>query len=127
MLRRRLRHAAEQAVSRGPPKDPSVSTTATAPEPPVSVASEVLNNSMLRLSSSRSIMMSLISRAVSQETTSPARHLAQFDPIGHVEHAVEDAEAGVADVENRRAGPDAQFRRHPARGRRLELLAAHPA
>ena len=53
--------------------EPSVSSTATAPEPPVSVASESLNISMLRPRSIRSIMMSLISRAVSHETTSPAR------------------------------------------------------
>ena len=53
--------------------EPSVSSTATAPEPPVSVASERLKKSMLWFSSICSITISLISRAVSHATTIPAR------------------------------------------------------
>ena len=47
--------------------------TATAPEPPVRVVSAFLKNSMDPSSSMRRIMISLISRAVSQETTRPRR------------------------------------------------------
>ncbi len=53
--------------------EPSVSSTATAPEPPVSVASDCLKKSMLRFRSICSITISLISRDVSQPTTIPAR------------------------------------------------------
>ncbi len=68
--------------------------------------------------------MSLISRAVSHETTSPRAGLAQLDPVGDVDHAVEHAEAGVADVVDRRLGADAEIRSDPASGGRLEQFAA---
>ncbi len=50
-----------------------MTSTAAAPDPPVSVATDLLNTSMLRASSMVWIITSLISRAVSQETTRPAR------------------------------------------------------
>ena len=58
---------------REPENEPSVNSTATAPEPPVSVASEDTNRSIVLDWSIPSMAMSLISRAVSHETTNPAR------------------------------------------------------
>ena len=105
-------------------KEPSVRRTATAPEPPVRVASETAKCSMLRSSSIRAIMMSLISRALSQETTRPALIWPELDPVGHVEDAVQHAEAGVGEVEDRGVAADAEPGGDPAGGGRLELLPA---
>ena len=70
---------------------------------------------MLRSWHIRSIMMSLISRAVSHETTSPARIWPSSIRLAIVDHAVEHAEAGVADVVDRGVRADAQRPRRPGR------------
>ena len=105
------------------PKEPSVRRTAAAPEPPVRVATDLAYMSMEVSSSMRSIMMSLISRAVSQEVTSPARDLAEFDLVGDFEDAVEDAEAGVGDVVDGFGAADAEFGGDAAGGGGFEVFA----
>ena len=55
------------------PKLPSVRMIAAAAEPPVMVAMAVLKSAMSRSWSMRSIIVSTISRALSQLTTIPAR------------------------------------------------------
>ena len=45
----------------------------------------------------------------------PGADLAELDPVGDVDDAVEHAEAGVADVVDRGVGADAQVRRRPGR------------
>ena len=71
---RRLRRAAEQPPPLvGRENEPSVRSTATAPSRRSAWPARLEHLHVRRSSSIRSIMMSLISRAVSHETTSPAR------------------------------------------------------
>ena len=104
--------------------EPSVTTTATAPDPPVSVATRGLE----RLHVARPQhgldhgVVDLAGRLAGDDHAGP--HLAQLDAVGDLDDAVEDAEAGVAQVENR-VGLGAERRRHPAGRGRLELLPAH--
>ena len=67
---------------------------------------------------------SLISRAVSQETTSPALAWPSSIRLATSTIAVEHAEAGVGHVVHGRVRGDAELGGDVAGGRRLELLAA---
>ena len=93
----------------------------------MSVASERLKKSMLRSWHIRSIMMSLISRAVSLATTRPARIWPELDPVGDLDDPVEHSEASVADVVDDGVGADAQVGGDPAGRGRLEVFAADAA
>ena len=128
MLRGRPPGAAQELPSLAKSEnEPSVSSTATAPEPPVSVASDSLKKSMLWFSSICSITISLISRDVSHDTTMPGADLAELDPVGDLDHAVEHAQAGVADVVDGGLRSDADGRGHATGRGRLEVLATDAA
>ena len=72
-------------------------------------------------------MMSLISRAVSHGDDQAGADLAQLDPVGDFDDAVEHAQAGVADVVDRGVAADAEIGGDPAGRGRLEVFAADPA
>ena len=105
---------AQQPAPRLAANEPSVTSTATAPEPPVSVASESLKHLHAPFAGSiRSIIdvVDLAGRLAGDDQAGP--DLAQLDPVGDLDHAVEHAQAGVADVVDGRVGADAQIGERP--------------
>ena len=85
-LRGRLRHPAEQPPPLSAGNEPSVRSTATAPEPPVRVASEYLNV-VHRPRLEHLLDHDVVDLAGGLARDDHARpDLAQLDPVGDVDH-----------------------------------------
>ena len=125
MVGGRLHYAAQQTVARAGSTSRSQSTMAALPEPIVNEAKAVLMS--LRVSEASALRWGIVAstapRLHSVPTTTPARIWPELDHVGHLDHAVEQAQAGVRHVVDGAAigqspGGDAHHRRWPARGNR---------